>query len=57
MWHAVQEVTGDDAKHLAALAPGLFDTKVVGGKTVAVVGEARKHENQLEKVGPLTCDD
>jgi len=42
----LQPVTGTDAGELAAAVPELFTVR----KGQLVVGDARQHENQLEKV-------
>jgi hypothetical protein len=42
----LQPVTGTDAAELAAAVPELFTVR----KGQLVVGDARQHENQLEKV-------
>ena len=46
----LQPVGGPDAAKLAAEVPGLFS---VGPDGQLVVGEARQHEKQLEKVSAL----
>lgn len=43
----LQPVAGADAEELAAAVPGLFEVK--DGQLV--VGQARQHEDKLEKVG------
>lgn len=52
----LQEVTGDDARHLAKEMPNLFWVEGEGKQAVARVGNAREHEMQLEKIRRL-CED